>query len=62
MATNSEYRVNEDGSVTKINGGSNKIGNNRKPSGSSNNNGCIWGIIIVITKVSQVNKYQLACL
>lgn len=48
MATNSEYRVNEDGSVTKINGGSNKIGNNRKPSGSSNNNGCIWGIIIVI--------------
>ena len=52
MAINSEYRVNEDGSVTKIYNGSNNTENNRKPGGSSNNNGCIWlGIIVIVIGV-----------
>lgn len=43
---NSGYRVNEDGSVTKINsGGSNNTNNS---GGSSDNSGCIWFIIIAI--------------
>ncbi|MCM1139042.1 MAG: BACON domain-containing protein [Muribaculum sp.] len=43
---NSGYRVNEDGSVTKINsGGSNNTNNS---GGSSDNSGCIWFIIIAV--------------
>lgn len=47
MATNSGYRVNEDGSVTKINGGGSNNGNNNS-GGSSGNSGCVWIIIIAI--------------
>lgn len=52
MAANGGYRVNEDGSVTRIDGGgSNNSGNNRpnnNSGGSSDNSGCIWGIIIAV--------------
>lgn len=41
-----EYKVNDDGSVTRINAGGNNNSNNS--SGSSSNNGCIWFIIIAI--------------
>lgn len=45
MGNNTEYKVNDDGSVTKIGNGGNNSGN--KPSNnSSGNGGCIWGIII----------------
>ncbi len=75
MATNGGYRVNEDGSVTRIdNGGSNNIGNNRpnnNSGGDSDNSGCIWGIIIAVIGViiaiansgssdSSNNDYDLA--
>lgn len=44
---NSGYRVNEDGSVTKINSsGSNNNSNNS--GGSSDNSGCVWFIIIAV--------------
>lgn len=50
MSNNSGYRVNEDGSVTKINSGGssgeNSGGNNS--GGSSDNGGCIWFIIIAV--------------
>lgn len=48
MATNSGYRVNEDGSVTKINGGGSNNSNNNNSGGSSGNNGCVWFVIIAI--------------
>lgn len=51
MATNSGYKVNEDGSVTKINsGGSNNGNSNNNSGGSSDNSGCGWiiGIAVVI--------------
>ncbi|MDE6668377.1 MAG: hypothetical protein K2K26_01690 [Muribaculaceae bacterium] len=51
MENNTGYRVNEDGSVTKVIERSNNNGNNNgnKPSNNpSNNSGCIWGIIIAI--------------
>lgn len=49
MGTNSGYRVNDDGSVTKIGGG--RGGHNtpdNNSGGSSENSGCIWIIIIAI--------------
>ena len=48
MATNSGYRVNEDGSVTKINGDGSNNSNNNNSGGSSGNNGCVWFVIIAI--------------
>lgn len=52
MAANGGYKVNEDGSVTRIDGGrSNNNGNNQpgnNSGGSSNNSGCVWFIIIVV--------------
>ncbi len=52
MAANGGYRVNEDGSVTRIDGGgSNGSGNNKPKSnsgGSFDNSGCIWGVIIAV--------------
>lgn len=44
MGNKSQYRVNEDGSVTKIGGGNS--GNNN--SGGSNNGGCAWIVIIAV--------------
>ena len=47
MGNSSGYKVNDDGSVTKIGDKNNNNGN--KPSNnSSGNGGCIWGIIIAI--------------
>lgn len=52
MAANGGYTVNEDGPVTRIDGGrSNNSGNNRpnnNSGGDSDNSGCIWGIIIAV--------------
>ena len=52
MAANGGYRVNEDGSVTRIDGGgSNGCGSNKpnnSSGGSSDNSGCIWGVIIAV--------------
>lgn len=50
MSNNSGYRVNEDGSVTKINSGGSSGGNNggNNSGGSSDNGGCIWFIIIAV--------------
>lgn len=50
MSNNSGYRVNEDGSVTKINSGGSSGGNNGENNsrGSSNNGGCIWFIVIAV--------------
>lgn len=52
MAANGGYRVNDDGSVTRIDsGGSNNRGNNRPDNnsgGDPDNSGCIWGIIIAV--------------
>lgn len=50
MSNNSGYRVNEDGSVTKINFGGSSGGNNggNNSGGSSDNGGCIWFIIITV--------------
>lgn len=50
MSNNSGYRVNEDGSVTKINSGGFSGGNNggNNSGGSSDNGGCIWFIIIAV--------------
>lgn len=44
---NSGYRVNEDGSVTKINS-SGSSNNSNNSGGSSDNSGCIWYIIIAV--------------
>ncbi len=50
MSNNSGYRVNEDGSVTKINSGGSSRGNSggNNSGGSSDNGGCIWFIIIAV--------------
>ncbi len=50
MSNNSGYRVNEDGSVTKINSGGSSGGNSggNNSGGSSDNGGCIWFIIIAV--------------
>lgn len=49
MNSNSGYRVNEDGSVTRIGGsGSSNNSSNNSSNGSSGNRGCIWGVIIAI--------------
>lgn len=48
MSSNSGYRVNEDGSVTRISGGGSSNNSNNSSNGSSGNGGCIWGVIIAI--------------
>lgn len=49
MSINSEYKVNEDGSVTKLN--SNGYQENNNTGGPSHNNGCIYIAIIVIALI-----------
>lgn len=52
MDTNSGYRVNDDGSVTRIDSSTNSCqGNNNSGGGSSNNNGCVWWTIVAIIAV-----------
>lgn len=52
MGTNSGYRVNDDGSVTRIDSSTNSCqGNNNSGGGSSNNNGCVWWTIVAIIAV-----------
>ncbi len=46
MGNNTGYRVNDDGSVTKVK--SEYHGNNKPSNNSSGNGGCIWGIIIAV--------------
>lgn len=48
MSSNSGYRVNEDGSVTRISGNGSSNNSNNTSNGSSGNGGCIWGVIIAI--------------
>ena len=49
MAANGGYKVNEDGSVTRIDGGrNNNNGSGNNSGGSSNNSGCVWFIIIAV--------------
>lgn len=49
MGTNSGYRVNEDGSVTRLNSDSDRNQTNKNSNGgSSNNNGCVWWFIVAI--------------
>lgn len=53
MNTKTGYRVNEDGSVTRIDG-DNSGGNNSPGNNSSGNRGCLWGVIIVIVIIVAV--------
>lgn len=46
MDDKSQYRVNEDGSVTKIGGGG--TGNSNNNSDGSGNGGCLWAVVIAI--------------
>lgn len=52
MAANGGYRVNEDGSVTRIDGGESNGSGSNKPNnssgGSSDKSGCIWVVIIAV--------------
>lgn len=47
MNAKAGYRVNEDGSVTRIDVG-NSDGNNSPKNNSSGNGGCLWGVIIAV--------------
>lgn len=52
MGNSSGYKVNDDGSVTRIDGGGSNSSGSNKPNnssgGSSDNSGCIWGVIIAV--------------
>lgn len=55
MGLSPEYKVNEDGSVTRIGGdvggnnnNNNNNNNNRDNNGGSSRNGCIWGTVVLI--------------
>lgn len=51
MGIQSDYVVNEDGSVTKVNGNKTNYSENNNFGNSSGKNGCFWTIIIVIVIV-----------
>lgn len=52
MGDSSGYRVNDDGSVTRIDSGPNGYQRNNNPGGgSSNNMGCFWPFIIAIIAI-----------
>lgn len=57
MGNSTGYRVNDDGSITKVNCGTG--GDNRKPSNnSSGNGGRIWGVIIAIAIIVTVILFK----